>query len=128
MEFMWSRVISTQEKIIYYFPEVLENFRVSLPKFKCSFKKNRSGKIVVRKKEKKDRISRGIITFAKELILRAGGLKFLGFNLFEGLHELTLSFSERVEIDNLDEFVLAALFNVISVNPEEKENQPNYII
>jgi len=125
---MWSRVIITREKIRYYFPEFLKNFRVKLPKFECNFKKTRSGKIVVRKKEKKERISKGFIAFVKELILKTSGLEFLEIDRFEEMFELTLSFSERVEIDCLDEFVLTALFNVIPVYPEEKENQPNYII
>ena len=127
MEFMWSRDIKTQEKIVYYFPEFLENFRLSWPKFKCSFKKNKSGKFVFRKKEKKQRISKEIITFVKKLIFKAAGLDFLVFDKVEGLCELTLSFSERVEVDCLDEFVLTTLFNVIPVYLEE-EKQPEYII
>ena len=124
---MWSRDVVTQEKVIYHFPETLENLRLSWPKFWCSLKKNKSGRFVFRKKGKKNKIGKGIVSFAKELISRANGLNFMVFDKVEGLCELTLSFSERVEVDCLDDFVLATLFNTISAYSEE-EDQPEYII
>ncbi len=97
---------------------------------RSSFKILNNGKIIARVKDRAElKMKKKHFFFIRQLFLNIGKLRLIGFDCIDNLFQLSLFFTESMDIKKINEIILSVLFCTMGSSFSlEKNDKPTYII